>query len=77
MGDESDPEPMEQSDIDIFLSGSRDAIVMVEGGAQMVPEEEILEALFAGHEAIQPSCKSKRRFAGRSVNPKDKCRSPN
>ena len=42
------------SDTDIFLSGSRDAIVMVEGGAQMVPEDEILEALFAGHEAIQP-----------------------
>ena len=45
---------LEQSDVDIFLSGSRDAIVMVEGGAQIVPEEEILEALFAGHEAIQP-----------------------
>jgi polyribonucleotide nucleotidyltransferase len=43
-----------ESDMDIFLSGSRDAIVMVEGGAQMVPEDEILEALFTGHEAIQP-----------------------
>jgi len=43
-----------ESDLDIFLSGSRDAIVMVEGGAQIVPEDEILEALFAGHEAIQP-----------------------
>jgi polyribonucleotide nucleotidyltransferase len=45
---------LDESDVDIFLSGSRDAIVMVEGGAQMVPEDEILEALFAGHEAIQP-----------------------
>ncbi len=45
---------LEESDVDIFLSGSRDAIVMVEGGAQIVPEGEILEALFAGHEAIQP-----------------------
>src|SRR6185436_6354329 len=26
----------------------------VEGGAQTVPEDQILEALFAGHEAIQP-----------------------
>jgi polyribonucleotide nucleotidyltransferase len=42
-----------ESDMDIFLSGSRDAIVMVEGGAKMVPEDEILEALFTGHEAIQ------------------------
>ena len=45
---------LQESDTDIFLSGSKDAIVMVEGGATMVPEEEILEALFAGHEAIQP-----------------------
>src|SRR5206468_10557947 len=43
-----------ESDMDIFLSGSRDAIVMVEGGAEMVPEDEILEALFTGHQAIQP-----------------------
>ena len=43
-----------ESDMDIFLSGSRDAIVMVEGGAKMIPEDEILEALFTGHEAIQP-----------------------
>ena len=45
---------LQESDTDIFLSGSKEAIVMVEGGATMVPEEEILEALFAGHEAIQP-----------------------
>src|SRR5574341_250758 len=43
-----------ESDTDIFLSGSKDAIVMVEGGAQIVPEEEVLEALYAGHEAIRP-----------------------
>jgi polyribonucleotide nucleotidyltransferase len=43
-----------ESDTDIFLTGGKDAIVMVEGGAQMVPEEEILEALFKGHEALQP-----------------------
>ena len=43
-----------ESDMDIFLSGSCDAIVMVEGGAKMVPEDEILEALFTGHQAIQP-----------------------
>ena len=43
-----------ESDVDIFLSGSRDAIVMVEGGSRMLPEDEILEGLFTGHEAIQP-----------------------
>jgi polyribonucleotide nucleotidyltransferase len=45
---------LQESDVDIFLSGTRDAIMMVEGGARMLPEDEILEALFRGHEAIQP-----------------------
>jgi polyribonucleotide nucleotidyltransferase len=45
---------LHDSDVDIFMSCSRDAIVMVEGGARMLPEDEILEALFKGHEAIQP-----------------------
>lgn len=42
------------SDVDLFISASRDAIVMVEGGGKMVPEDEVLEALFFGHEAAQP-----------------------
>jgi polyribonucleotide nucleotidyltransferase len=45
---------LQESDTDIFLSGSKDAIVMVEGGARMVPEDQILEGLFAGHQAMQP-----------------------
>ena len=44
---------LEESDVDISLSGTRDAITMVEGGAQILPENEILEGLFRGHEAIQ------------------------
>ena len=44
---------LETSDVDIFLSGSRDAIVMVEGGARILPEDAALEALFVGHEAIK------------------------
>jgi polyribonucleotide nucleotidyltransferase len=36
------------------VAAKRDAIVMVEGGAKIVPEDEILEALYAAHEAIIP-----------------------
>ena len=43
-----------RSDVNIYLSGTRDGIVMVEGGAAMVPEEGVLDALFQGHRAIQP-----------------------
>jgi polyribonucleotide nucleotidyltransferase len=44
----------DQTDINIVVAGSRDAIVMVEGGTQGVPEATILEALFFAHESLQP-----------------------
>jgi polyribonucleotide nucleotidyltransferase len=44
---------LETSDVDIFVSGTRDAIVMVEGGARILPEDAVLEALFVAHEAIK------------------------
>ncbi len=59
-----------ESDMDIFLSGSRDAIVMVEGGARMVPEDEILEALFTGHQAIQPLLQIQEDIRGEIGKPK-------
>ena len=43
-----------RSDVNIFLSGTRDGLVMVEGGAAVAPEDEVLDALFRGHQAIQP-----------------------
>jgi len=42
------------SDIDLLVAARRDAIVMVEGGARIVPEDEILDALFFAHEQILP-----------------------
>jgi polyribonucleotide nucleotidyltransferase len=44
---------MANSDLNFIVAGSRDAIVMVEGGAQEVPENEVLEALFFAHEQCQ------------------------
>ncbi len=48
------PEQMLQSDIDIMLAASKDAVVMVEGGAAEVSEEDMLAAIRFGHEAVQP-----------------------
>ncbi|HBD08375.1 MAG TPA: polyribonucleotide nucleotidyltransferase [Syntrophobacteraceae bacterium] len=47
-------EQLEQSDINLVVAASRDAVVMVEGGANFVPEQDILEALTLGQQAIQP-----------------------
>ncbi len=44
---------LEYSDVDIVVAGSRDALLMVEGGAVEVPEEEVLEGLEVAHEGIR------------------------
>jgi len=41
-------------DINIIVAGSKTGITMVEGGGQMVTEAEMLEAIYFGHDAIQP-----------------------
>ncbi|MBP1751964.1 MAG: pnp [Geobacteraceae bacterium] len=47
-------EQLEISDIDIVVAGSRDAVLMVEGSAAIVSEEDMLNAVFFAHEAMQP-----------------------
>ena len=43
----------EQSDIDLTVAGTKEAINMVEAGAREVSEEDMLDALMFGHEAIK------------------------
>jgi polyribonucleotide nucleotidyltransferase len=44
---------MEKSDIHLVVAGTKDAINMVEAGADEVPEEIMLEAIMFGHEEIK------------------------
>ncbi len=44
---------LEYADVDIVVGGTAKAIVMVEGGAMQVPENEILEGLVIAHKAIR------------------------
>ena len=46
-------EQAEQSDIELTVAGTKEAINMVEAGAKEVSEEDMLEALMFGHEAIK------------------------
>tara|TARA_R110000868_G_scaffold38661_4_gene135099 strand:+ start:11618 stop:13735 length:2118 start_codon:yes stop_codon:yes gene_type:complete len=43
----------ENSDLEIAVAGSSDAILMVEGEAKIVPEKDVLEAIFWGHDQIK------------------------
>ena len=44
----------DESDINLIVAGNRGAVVMVEGGAEFVSEEDMTEAILFGHEALQP-----------------------
>ena len=44
---------MEHSQLDLRMAGTRDAIIMVEAGANEIPEDVLVEALAFGHKAIQ------------------------
>ncbi|RMD45523.1 MAG: polyribonucleotide nucleotidyltransferase, partial [Aquificota bacterium] len=46
-------EERDKSDLDIVVAGTKDAIVMVEGGSKEVPEDTVLEAIMFGHEYIK------------------------
>jgi polyribonucleotide nucleotidyltransferase len=47
-------EQMAASDLDIIVSGSKEAVMMVEGEADLISEDDMLEAIFFGHDALQP-----------------------
>lgn len=44
------------SDINLTVSGTKEAIMMVEAGANEVPEMEMLDAILFGHEEIKKLC---------------------
>ncbi|HEY5285667.1 MAG TPA: polyribonucleotide nucleotidyltransferase [Solirubrobacteraceae bacterium] len=47
---------LENSDLDLVVAGSQDAILMVEAGANEISEAEILDALDIAHSAIKKIC---------------------
>lgn len=45
---------LEQSDMEIVVAASRDAVIMVEGEAKFVSEADLLDAIFFAKEAVLP-----------------------
>lgn len=50
------PDELEKSDIDLTVAGTTEAINMVEAGSKEVSEEDMLEALMFGQEAVKELC---------------------
>src|SRR5829696_4412024 len=59
-----------RSDLDLIVAGTDEAILMVEAGADEIPEAEILDALDIAHGEIQRLCAVQRELAEKVGKPK-------
>ena len=49
---------MANSDLDLVVAGTADAVMMVESEAKELPEKQMLEAVMFGHRGFQPVIKA-------------------
>ncbi|HET9588631.1 MAG TPA: polyribonucleotide nucleotidyltransferase, partial [Anaerolineales bacterium] len=61
---------LDTSDLDLRIAGTRDAILMVECGANEIPEDVMVAALELGHKAIQPLIDAQLRMQSEVGKPK-------
>ncbi|HZO60463.1 MAG TPA: polyribonucleotide nucleotidyltransferase [Solirubrobacterales bacterium] len=54
-----------ESDLDLVVAGTDDAILMVEAGANEITEPELLDALEIAHDEIKKLCAAQRELAGK------------
>ncbi len=59
-----------EGDLNLIVAGSNDGLVMVEGGAQILSEDVLLEALFAAHDAMQPVFEMQEELRSKAGKPK-------
>ncbi len=65
-------EEMKLSELDLFVAGTQDAVLMVESEAKELSEETMLEAVMTGHRGFQPVIDAIIRLAERAAkDPRD------
>ncbi len=65
-----------RADLDLVVAGTEEAILMVEAGANEIPEAEILDALDIAHENIKKLCALQRELAEKAGKPKQEVEAP-
>jgi polyribonucleotide nucleotidyltransferase len=53
---------VEQGDLDLVVAGSPDGVVMVEAGANQLPEQDVIDAIDFGYEAVQHLIEAQREL---------------
>ena len=66
----SEPDTFENSDLDLIVCGTEEAILMVEAGANEIPEAEILDALDIAHGEIKKLCALQHELREKAGKPK-------
>ena len=61
---------LEESDLDLVVSGSPTAILMIEGFAREMPEERMLQALEEAHRIIRVLCEMQEELVRKAGKPK-------
>src|SRR5262245_35029668 len=61
---------VEESELDLVVAGTRDAIMMVEAGAKLLPEAVMAEAILFGHRSLQPLIDLQEELAKAVAKPK-------
>ena len=64
------PDQLALSDMNFVVAAKHDALVMVEGGAEMLPEGVVLDALFFAHEEIKKLISLQEELRSKSGKPK-------
>jgi len=61
---------MQTSTLDLIIAGTEDAVLMIEGFCDFLTEEQLLESVRVGAEAISSMCKQMAEWAARVGKPK-------
>ena len=56
---------LEESDLDLIVSGSKESILMIEGFAREMPEDRMAEAIVAAHGYIRQICEMQEELAAK------------
>ena len=66
----------DESELELTVAGTRDAVLMVEAGASELPEDLILEAIMTGHRAMQPLIDAQEKLRELAGKPKQEAAPP-
>ena len=67
---------LEESELDLIVSGSRESILMIEGFAREMPEDRMVEAITTAHDVIRQICEMQEELAEKAGTVKKEYETP-